>query len=409
MHNYNIKISVFTKDESLIRIIESIKPYDRFFYKIQKYEIIDYNAVIESDVLVFDCVVDLNEIKKNCKNNAKIVLCTDEPVNHIDQLLTNEIIRKSLDKNFIKYRMQNLLERFCLEVELNLQKECLISKSDIFFEKGPYPVLIKDINGLITNVNSQFEILFCVTKDSVVGTFYEDWSKMNFYPHRETNRSGFIEGKTKPINGEEKILELRIIDITDPLDRVYGQMCIFRDFTLERYIENQTYQDSRTDLMTGLYNRRYFNEYMENRVGNITFLSVDLDHFKEVNDNYGHDYGDAAIVLTADTLKKSFPQDTIIRMGGDEFLVIKVINKELNDIKKEIEDFLLLLRCGLKESWEFNGLSASIGVAQGYVNNNYQTLLKRSDRALYQAKENGRAGYWIDDNDGYSLKKVKDN
>ena len=80
------------------------------------------------------------------------------------------------------------------------------------------------------------------------------------------------------------------------------------------------------DELTGLYNKRSLNRYLEDVFEDCLLnekeLFLDIDHFKQLNDRYGHGRGDEGICAVADTLKKCFPEDYVARYGGDEFLVV---------------------------------------------------------------------------------------
>ena len=83
------------------------------------------------------------------------------------------------------------------------------------------------------------------------------------------------------------------------------------------------------DELTGLYNKRSLNRYLEDvfedcllNEKELGILFLDIDHFKQLNDRYGHGRGDEGICAVADTLKKCFPEDYVARYGGDEFLVV---------------------------------------------------------------------------------------
>ena len=100
-----------------------------------------------------------------------------------------------------------------------------------------------------------------------------------------------------------------------------GAIVIFRDVTLEREFERRLSRHANTDVLTGLYNRRYFYEHAQpgGTNGAESLLYVDLDHFKSVNDRWGHQAGDQALVTVAELLRASCPQAVVARLGGDEF------------------------------------------------------------------------------------------
>ncbi len=151
-----------------------------------------------------------------------------------------------------------------------------------------------------------------------------------------------------------------------------------------------------TDGLTGLYNRRYFEEYLKKEVTRamrqqqaFSIVGLDLDHLKQINDKYGHAYGDLAIKTVANVLKKNARSiDTAARMGGEEFNVIlpgvdskgAIIAAER--IRKALES----------EKLDTIGhITASIGVATFLEHSdNIEDILELTDQAMYQSKRNGR-------------------
>ncbi len=155
-------------------------------------------------------------------------------------------------------------------------------------------------------------------------------------------------------------------------------------------------QLSTLDPLTGLSNRRYFAHIFHDecarslrRGETMTLLFLDLDHFKRVNDDHGHHIGDLALKATALCLKKQCrPYDTIVRWGGEEFVIL------LRATDEPIA-FLFAERIRLAVQKGFDPplpfiLTISIGLAQYQENDTLETLTGRADKALYHAKQTGR-------------------
>ena len=140
-----------------------------------------------------------------------------------------------------------------------------------------------------------------------------------------------------------------------------------------------------TDVMTGIYNRRFFEEKIKNMEDEAGIAVIDLDDFKLHNDTYGHSAGDAALITTANIIKKYIRKtDILIRYGGDEFLLI------LPSIKKHIfEDKLKLIREKIHDTvvpkYEKMQLSVSIGGAI-FREGNIEDAIASADRQMYIAK-----------------------
>ena len=151
-----------------------------------------------------------------------------------------------------------------------------------------------------------------------------------------------------------------------------------------------------TDGMTGLYNRRYFEEYIKKEVvranrqnQKFTIIGLDLDHLKQINDTYGHNYGDMAIKTIAEVLKNNARSiDVAARMGGEEFnILLPGVDSAggciaAERIRKAIESVDLD---------KIGHITASLGVAT-YLEHtdNIEELLEITDRAMYESKRNGR-------------------
>lgn len=154
------------------------------------------------------------------------------------------------------------------------------------------------------------------------------------------------------------------------------------------------------DTLTHLYNRTYFNQVLEVEFKNslqnrqpLSIIMVDIDHFKAINDQYGHDEGDRALIHIASLLKGSLRKhDIVARFGGEEFLIVlpKAIMKDAvviaERIRKSVETTPL---SGSKEKIH---LTISLGIASipAIWPESKEEFIKCADTALYEAKEKGR-------------------
>jgi diguanylate cyclase (GGDEF)-like protein len=158
-------------------------------------------------------------------------------------------------------------------------------------------------------------------------------------------------------------------------------------------------QASLTDPLTGLHNRRFLEqaipsdiELATRRGEDLIFLLVDLDHFKSVNDTYGHAAGDAVLVQTAQVLRSAFrASDSIVRWGGEEFLVVarfldrRVAGELAEKLRASIEAHPFALPDGTLLQ-----RTCSIGVAAFPSGTTWEQTVAHADAALYEAKRGGR-------------------
>jgi len=168
------------------------------------------------------------------------------------------------------------------------------------------------------------------------------------------------------------------------------------------YIAYQSYQRiqelSVTDSLTGLYNRRKFFEEIEKEVerarrygSRLSLIMLDIDHFKQINDKYGHQVGDTVLRKLAEVLKTNTRKtDLVARYGGEEFIImltetpIEGAEGVADRIKTALEKVKV---SSLDGEVQF---TASFGLSCYMLGDNVNSLISRSDQALYAAKNNGR-------------------
>ncbi len=159
-------------------------------------------------------------------------------------------------------------------------------------------------------------------------------------------------------------------------------------------------EQSIVDQLTGMYNRRFLDESSENIIAginrrgtNLGVLMLDIDHFKEVNDKYGHDNGDVVLKNVSKEIKKSIrSSDIAVRFGGEEFIALLIDIKEgegiviAEKIRKAVESSPLEIAGGVVLR-----KTISIGVCEYPIDSDkFWQAVKFADVALYEAKENGR-------------------
>ncbi|MDX8389654.1 MAG: diguanylate cyclase [Mariprofundaceae bacterium] len=149
---------------------------------------------------------------------------------------------------------------------------------------------------------------------------------------------------------------------------------------------------ARCDVLTGLANRRKLNEFLATDFqGIVCFLLLDIDHFKNVNDTYGHDAGDEVLSTLASVLLSCVREsDLVARMGGEEFAVVlpSVGGQQAFKMAEELRKAVELH--GFETSVGKIPVTISIGIAVRRLDEPEDAWIKRADQALYQAKGSGR-------------------
>lgn len=271
--------------------------------------------------------------------------------------------------------------------------ENMSTEMEILLNSMPYAILIRDQEGTVLNVNDKFTEYFAIARTDVANLQYDSWFQALCSDSRMVKREP--NGKmVLTFEANKRILEISNEAIYDIFKSHVGDLCIYRDMTEEYLLEQQLSSNSNTDYLTGLYNRRYFYEYYADlrKFKQISILYVDLDYFKTINDTYGHQVGDEALRISAEVLKKMFPNDLIARLGGDEFLVSITEKKSAQELLKQGNCLIHELQRHFEKNAYYMNLSASVGIS-------YSTdpvlriddLIRESDTALYKAKQQGRS------------------
>lgn len=150
------------------------------------------------------------------------------------------------------------------------------------------------------------------------------------------------------------------------------------------------------DHLTGLYNRRHLFEiggeqYLEARrhLNPFTVAVVDIDHFKSINDSYGHEVGDQVIALVADRMQTHFSASFVARLGGEEFCVV-FAERSLDAVRGELEAFREeMANKGGERIDDSLDVTVSIGATDDY-GDSFSDMIKRADELLYASKADGR-------------------
>ena len=287
-------------------------------------------------------------------------------------------------------------------------------------QSTPIATFIIDSNHVVTHWNLACEIITGVPSTEVLGT-NKAWS--GFYPHeRPTLADLVLDGKPEestplyqqgnlsssrtipgafesegffPFCGEGKWLYFTAAPITDNENNIIGVIETLQDITLRKNAEKKAHRLAHFDDLTGLPNRTSFYERLNQSISlaerHSTLLAIgfmDLDGFKNINDTYGHDAGDAVLRNVAElSVQNLRPYDTIARMGGDEFAFIL---PDLENIS-EAESIFDRVLSGISSLHKGKHLpiSASIGFSvYGMHGTNPDVLLQHADKTMYLIKKN---------------------
>ena len=290
----------------------------------------------------------------------------------------------------------------------------------LVMEQIPEMVLVVDANSRVVDAN-QVALRWLKKPDNdVIGNYIFEilspWPQLaNQYQHISERREEI------QVDGEApRTLEIIISPLYSPFQILEGHIIVAHDVTERRSMEdklkhaNQSLQEQLAqiellqeklreqairDSLTGLFNRRYLADYLDKEVARasrkgypISFVVMDIDHFKKFNDTYGHKCGDIVLQELGNMLMRNVRRgDTVCRYGGEEFVILlpdtslKVATIRAEDWRRAFDETVL--------EYEGQNLHAtiSVGVAAYPLHGpDGETAIQAADHALYHSKRNGR-------------------
>lgn len=208
---------------------------------------------------------------------------------------------------------------------------------------------------------------------------------------------GIVQYRTRSIKRRNRELERRVAERTDELETAHSEL----EMKLKEVnsLQVQLKEQAIRDPLTGLYNRRYLHQVLEKEVPrasregtHLLFMLLDLDHFKNINDTYGHAGGDKALTTLSDLLVHyTRANDYAFRYGGEEFMLL-LTNIDIEDGYQRAEELRQAVHALKIEHEDLPiRISTSIGIASYPQHGDHaNALLLAMDDALYQAKHRGR-------------------
>jgi two-component system cell cycle response regulator len=215
----------------------------------------------------------------------------------------------------------------------------------------------------------------------------------------QDGKQWFYDTKVSPVINKFGKMIGKMVVLRDITQRVIAQIEVQESLKRVNQLKEELYKHSIRDPLTDMYNRRYLEEIFPRELANadrsnapISFVMMDIDHFKKINDTYGHPAGDRVLL----TLSKFFREhirvgDLIFRYGGEEFLAI-LINSDAQAAYQIADRWQTdLENQTTKIDGDLVNITISIGIAEygkGRISGN--DVIHAADLALYQAKASGR-------------------
>lgn len=273
-------------------------------------------------------------------------------------------------------------------------------------------IMITDSKANIIDVNPTFCEITGYNREDVIGLkpsalsshshsreFYDEmWEKLEY--------EGYWQGEiwNKKKSGEPYAEILSISALKNETNEATHYVGIFSDITETKKQQEQLHLMAHYDVLTNLPNRILLTDRFNQAVSRsqrskkqLAICFLDLDNFKPVNDGYGHDAGDQLLVEVANRIKQNIrEEDTVSRIGGDEFALLLGDIESLTQCQQTIRRIHQALAEPFLVNAESHKISASIGLTlYPHDKGDIDTLLRHADKAMYQAKLEGKNRYHI--------------
>ena len=412
MYHCNLCFYLIGDRKDLFEILKKAEPFSHFTHEFiessrPEEELTGKADVIVADVQGTDAIEALRFLLAHKKEEAELILLADKDQTELlmdeDLAAVKDIWTMPLSEKEMKFRF------------LKWYQTCKMSKDfwqtqtylDTMINSVPYMIWYKDKEGLHIKVNDFFCKTVNKTMEQIQGRDHcyiwdidpEEYANGEFicmeseFEVMEKRETCIFDEDVK-IGDSMRNLKTYKSPLFDLDGSVMGTSGVAVDVTQELLYEKMLLKNANTDALTGLYNRRYVYEYIEQiEEPNITVFGIDLNNFKSINDIYGHQEGDKALVLTAEVLQECMPKDLVARVGGDEFMVVmfgKHTDKEIEETRKMLEN---RLDEAYKKDDNLQIISASIGAAHSDKGKaSFDTLVGEADAIMYSEKEKKKGG-----------------
>jgi diguanylate cyclase (GGDEF)-like protein len=302
----------------------------------------------------------------------------------------------------------------CTDVTLRKRAEEALRRRETvvrtLLDAAPTPLVVTRLeDGLVQFANSPAATILEVEVEHLVGVQAQPWSFTS--PEHQRNlldglrETGHVDGLSAQLRTKSgrvfwALVSARLFDLEGDPAMIVG----FVELSAQKALEEQLRTLATTDGLTGVFNRRHFLELAEAELARAaraerptSIAMLDLDHFKSINDRFGHHAGDLVLSELAKVLKQQLRGgDVVGRLGGEEFALL-LPETAVGSAQATLER----LRCAI-EAHAF-GLHApdrrvtiSIGLAAQRAGESLTEVLKRADAALYGAKSSGRNRLVVD-------------
>ncbi|ACG56899.1 diguanylate cyclase with PAS/PAC sensor [Hydrogenobaculum sp. Y04AAS1] len=294
----------------------------------------------------------------------------------------------------LKDRIENALKTIELRKKLNYQNDLVNS----IVKNTQVGVLVFDEDNIYYENDYLLELLGYTHEDIKTLSIFDILSPIHVKDIIKalTNKTPIILQEFHILNKKNQTLYVKgSLNFIKDVENKPVAVFTFVDITKEKELSDMLLKQSTEDPLTGIYNRRYLENKLEEYVKlakrhdrPLSLIMFDIDFFKHINDSFGHDVGDKVLKAIAKVVSENIRNtDIFARYGGEEFVIIAPETTK-EDAKILAEKLRSLIRNLHFE--EGINVTCSFGVASLEKHDTKETLLKRADEALYEAKKTGR-------------------
>lgn len=379
---YSILVLFFVGIGILIAILTSIRrivrPIEQLTEGVQQFS----NGSMETQVEI-DVHNEIGDLSKNFNEMAKSLKLSQETVQKYTHELEHQVESRTHELENAKQELEQANQE--MQSFMEIIDEHIITSTT-------------DTRGRILKASQAFCNITGYSKEELIGKSHNlirhpDMPSEIYKDLWQTITKGNIwrgEIKNQRKDGSYYWVSSMITPILNEQGEISGYTSIREDITDKKKVEEL----SITDQLTKLFNRHRIEEVFASEIERafryqrtFSLVILDIDHFKNINDNYGHDMGDSVLIDIAKIMQRETRKSDLVgRWGGEEFIII-MPETSMKDALEAIEK----LRIEIEHyPFKVGQVTASFGLTDYQDGDTQKTLLKRADEALYQAKENGR-------------------
>ena len=352
-------------------------------------------------------------------NGSNAILSTNKP-STIDEGILSALIaamKKLSSNDIIKPRLSEFNQRINIARDESEQLDlCLKFFDEVVVQFGEE---YRQTQKLIVSINSALEDVHQTLLQSLKSSknYGDQLQKLDVKIDKQITELSKNAEKATSVDQLQNIIDKKLNDITLSIkerDGIEKKRTLELDTTLQemeskltklekrteyyrnKWLEEKTKSD--TDALTGLpnrgaYDKRFSEEFKRwlRKPEPLCLAVIDIDHFKKINDKYGHSVGDKTLQIVSQTMRKNLRvTDYLARYGGEEFVCL-MLNTDPKDVLVPLEKIRSSVeRTPFKVKDDRLNITISIGVTMFRASDNVHTVFDRADKALYEAKDTGR-------------------